>query len=147
MQKSNSVIVGSFIALAVTVTAGCSVDGAAFSKVDPIPADKGVVYIYRPDHLAGSAVYGTLSADNAPVTKIKNGGYYPYIANPGTVHFAVTTEATNTADVTVEAGKETYVKSSVGMGFLVGHLTLDQVSPDIGQQEIQSCKLLPPISP
>lgn len=135
-----------FCALAV-FAAGCSASGAAFKPLEPIPSDKGVVYIYRQPSFVGSAVYGTVTADAKPVTKIQNGGYYPYVASPGPVHFEVTTEATNEADVDVEAGKAKYLKTTIGMGFLVGHLSLTEVSSEIGKQEIGECKLLPAATP
>jgi hypothetical protein len=90
------------------------------------------------DH-ARRAWFSTLS--------IKNGGYFPYVSNPGSVHFEVSTEATNEADLIVEAGKEKYLKTSVRMGFVVGHLKFSEVSPEIGKKEILECNLLEPIQP
>ena len=128
------------------LAAGCSASGAAFTRVSPIPEGKGVVYIYRQPSFVGGGVYGTVKANDVPVTQIKNGGYYPYVANPGPVQFSVTTEATNTADVTVKSGEETYLKTTVGMGFFIGHLKLTEVSSQIGEEEIRECKLLEPAS-
>lgn len=128
-----------------TLIVGCGASGPTFKPVDPLPAGKGVVYIYRESGFVGGGVYGTVTADKTPITKIKNGGYFPYISNPGTVHFEVSTEATNEADVSVEAGKEKYLKTTVGMGFFVGHLKFSEVSPEIGRKEISECKLLDPI--
>jgi len=139
-------LTGLLILTSILMT-GCSVSGPAFKPVDPIPEGKGVVYIYRQPGFAGGGVYGTVTADKTAITKIKNGGYFPYIANPGPVHFEVSTEATNEADVTVEAGKEKYLKTTVGMGFFVGHLKFSEVSPAIGKSEIGECKLLDPIEP
>ncbi len=145
-MKSIKVYGVSFVlVLGAASIAGCASTGAAFTPVTPIPAGKGVVYIYRQPKFAGGGVYGTVTANKVPLTKIRNGGYYPYISSPGQVHFEVSTEATNEADVTVEAGKETYLKTSVGIGFLVGHLKFSEVSSDIGSSEIQECKLLDPI--
>ena len=62
-----------------------------------IPAGKGVVYIYRESGFVGGGVYGTVTANKIPITKIRNGGYFPYLSNPGTVHFEVSTETTNEA--------------------------------------------------
>jgi hypothetical protein len=45
----------------------------------------------------------------------------------------------------VEAGKEKYLKTTLGMGFVVGHLNLTEVSPEIGKKEIAECNLLDPI--
>ena len=134
-------------ALVAALLAGCSASGPAFKPVDPIPAGRGVVYVYRQPGFVGSAVYGTVTANKTPITKIENGGYFPYVSDPGPVHFEVTTEATNEADVTVEAGKEKYLKTTIGMGFLVGHLKFSEVSAEIGRSEIGECKLLPPVKP
>lgn len=63
------------------------------------------------------------------------------------MHFEVTTEATNEADVMVESGIEKYLKTTIGIGFFVGHLKFSEVSPEIGGKEITGCKLLDPIQP
>jgi len=133
--------------LVSTLLSGCGASGPMFKPVAPLPTDKGVVYIYRESSFVGGGVFGTVTADKTPITKIRNGGYYPYISKPGTVHFEVSTEATNEADVVVEAGKEKYLKTSVGMGFFVGHLKFSEVSQDIGRKEISECQLLDPIIP
>ena len=125
---------------------GCA-SGPAFKPVNPIPEGKGVVYIYR-EHAfmgAGSGVTSDVTVNNTPITNILSGGYFPYITEPGSKHFEVSTEATNQADVLVVAGKEKYLKTTVGMGFLIGHLHLTEVSPEIGRNEIKECQLLEPI--
>jgi hypothetical protein len=129
--------------------AGCAASGPAFKPmpIEATPLGKGVVYIYRQPGLVGGAVYGTVTANHKPITKIRNGGYFPYVSDPGPVHFEVSTEATNEADVMVEAGKEKYLKTTVGIGLFVGHLKFSEVSPEIGRQEITECKLLEPIQP
>jgi hypothetical protein len=142
IMRSRLGIPSLFVALSL---AGCTASGPAFKPVQPIPDGKGVVYIYREPGFVGSGVYGTVTANKAPITKIRTGGYYPYVANPGPVHFEVSTEATNEADLTVETGKEKYLKTTVGMGFFVGHLKFSEVSPEIGRKEIGECKLLEPI--
>lgn len=145
IQKLNDLII--WIILASALLAGCTASGPAFKPVDPLPAGQGVVYIYREPGFVGSGVYGTVTANKTPITKIMTGGYFPYISKPGTVHFEVSTEATNEADVTVESGKEKYLKTTIGIGFFVGHLKFSEVSPEIGKKEISECKLLEPIEP
>lgn len=142
LKSSRTLLATLALALAST---GCSSSGPAFSRISPIPSGKGVVYVYRSPNFAGSGVYGTVKANDVPLTKIKNGGYFPYVAQPGPVKFSVTTEATNTADVTVKEGEEKYLKTTIGMGFFVGHLKFTEVAPDIGFNEAQRCKLLPPL--
>lgn len=144
MNVVNSRRVISSLVVAALIT-GCSASGPAFKPLSAIPPDKGVVYIYRSPSYMGSGVYGTVTANTTPITKIKNGGYFPFLSSPGTVHFTVTTEATNEADVVVEPGKEKYLKTTIGMGFLAGHLKFSEVSPEIGRKEIAECNLLEPI--
>ena len=124
------------------VLVGCSASGPRFQRVSPIPAGKGVVYVYRKSAFVGCGVYGTLKVNDQPVTKVKNGGYYPCICTPGTVELSVSTETTNTATVDVAPASEHYVKTTVGMGILVGRLYLTEVMPSTGESEIAGCKLL-----
>ena len=97
--------------------------------------------------MMGAAVSGTVKANNTPITKIKNGGYFPYVCAPGNNHFTVTTESTNEANVMVEKGSTKYLKTTVGMGIVVGRLKFTEVSPQIGESEITGCKLLAPYAP
>jgi hypothetical protein len=143
--KSFSATIG--VILTSALLNGCAVSGKGFDPIEAIPLEKGVVYIYRQPSMLGGAVYGTVTANHKPITKIKNGGYFPYVSDPGPVHFEVSTEATNEADVMVEAGKEKYLKTTIGMGLFVGHLKFSEVSPEIGRQEVGECKLLEPIQP
>lgn len=126
---------------------GCIATGPAFQRVNPIPSGKGVVYVYRSPGGGAPLIYGTVTANNTPIMKIRDGGYFPYIADPGTVHFEVSTEATSEADVTVEAGMEKYLKITIGHDFLVGRLNFTEVSPEIGSTEVKVCKLLKPCQP
>ena len=131
--------------LSAILLSSCGASGPAFQPVTPIPTGKGVVYIYRSSSIVGG-VSGTCKADDSPITKIKNGGYFPYIASPGSHHFTVTTEATNEADVTVDKGGEKYLKTTVGIGVIVGHLKFTEVPPELGKSEIAACNLLDPIN-
>ncbi|MFZ4699587.1 MAG: hypothetical protein ACOYMG_06015 [Candidatus Methylumidiphilus sp.] len=135
-----------WLILAATLITGCSASGPAFKPIDPIPAGKGVVYIYREPGIVGSGVYGTVTANKTPLTKIKTGGYFPYISDPGPVHFEVSTEATNEADVNVESGKDKYLKTTIGMGFFVGHLKFSEVSPEIGKKRAANANFWTPFN-
>ena len=146
MNPLKSSLSAAALLFSAILLSSCGANGPAFKPVSPIPDGKGVVYIYRSSSIVGGAVYGTCKVDNSPITKITNGGYYPYIATPGTHNFTVTTEATNEANVTVDKGGEKYLKTTVGMGVIVGHLKFTEVSPMLGKSEIAECKLLAPLS-
>lgn len=145
MKHIKSSLLSAGLLLGAMFLTSCGASGPAFTQVTP-PAGKGVVYIYRQSSFVGGGVFGTVKANGKPVTKIKNGGYYPYIASPGNNHFEVTTEVTNEANVMVEKGSEKYLKTTIGMGLFVGRLKFTEVSPEIGKNEIAGCKLLEPVS-
>jgi hypothetical protein len=60
---------------------GCSASGPAFKSVNPIPADKGVVYIYRESSIVGSGVYGAVTA-NKPDYQNQKRRLFPLYCKP-----------------------------------------------------------------
>ncbi|WP_045225046.1 DUF2846 domain-containing protein [Methyloterricola oryzae] len=133
--------------LLAAVTSGCSTAAPHFKPAEAIPPGKGVVYIYRQPRIAGSGVVGTITANKVAIVRIRSGGYFPYISEPGRVNFAVKSEVTDEADVNVEAGKATYLKVSIGSGFRMSQFNLSEVPLELGSLEITECRLLPPIEP
>jgi hypothetical protein len=141
MKKMRTVLVSCLCLVAVFFLAGCA-SGPQFERVAPIPAGKSVVYVYRSRSIFGRAAIGTLDVNDKPTAAMRSGGYYPCICDPGEVKLSVTTEATNTATLSVKAGEEHFVKTTVSMGVFIGHLHLNEVSSDVGLDEIAGCCLL-----
>lgn len=141
MQRLSSFLFFAAVALAFVVVVSCG-GGPGYAPVS-VPADQGVVYIYRPRSPVGSAVSYFVKANGVNVTKLKNGGYYPYYTPPGTVVFSAKTEAWSEAAIDVAAGGTYFIKGSVTMGAFVGRPNLQQVHPSIAQGEIVRCRLLP----
>jgi hypothetical protein len=123
--------------------AGCATLGPPFQSLTSIPPGKAVVYIYRPPKLVGSAISFTVNAGELPVATLSNGGYFPYIAEPGRIDFWAVTETTSFVILDVAAGMEYYLKGTIGMGILTGRPHLEQVHPALGRLEILDCKLVP----
>jgi hypothetical protein len=123
--------------------AACVSLGPPFQPVAAIPAGKALVYIYRTPSFVGSAVSYTVNAGQLPVVTLYNGGYFPFITNPGRIDFWAETEASSFCIIEVQVGKTYYLKGKVQMGILVGRPDLEQVHPAMGQLEIMDCKLIP----
>ena len=126
----------------VAFMSGCATNGPAFAKVETIPADKGLIYIYRPQAFQGGAVSYDVRVNDAVVTHLSNGGYYPYFAAPGEAQVSAKTEATSSVTLDVKAGQTYYVKGGVRIGFLVGRPHLMVMANDVGASEIADCKLI-----
>jgi hypothetical protein len=119
---------------------GCAT-GPAFTKIEKIPEDTGLVYIYRPGSAFGAAVSYDVKANGNPITHLTPGGYYAYLAKPGEIEFSAKTESTSSLTLDVKAGQTYYIKGTVGVGIIVGRPRLALVTAEIGEKEIVKCKL------
>ena len=122
---------------------GCATLGPVYTKVDKVPEDTGLVYIYRPSSFIGGGVAYDVKVGETVVTTLHSGGYYPYFSKPGEVEFWAKTESRSAVTVDVKTGKVYYLKGTVGVGFFVGRPHLMVVPEDVGEKEISECKLIP----
>ncbi len=125
------------------VLSGCATLGPSFQRVEKIPENMGLVYIYRPSKLMGGAVKYEVEANKVLVTHLPSGGYYPYFAKPGATEFSAQTESKSAVNIEVKAGETYYIKGTLGIGFFVGRPHLVIVPADEGAKEIAECKLIP----
>lgn len=144
-MKGRSINPGIWLALVTTVglLQGCATLGPAYKEVSETPSDKSTVYIYRPSNFVGGGVSYYLYANDKIVTKLHNGSYYPYIAEPGTVEFWAQTESKSEVKLNLDAGKTYYLKGTVGMGIMVGRPHLMIVPENTAKLEITECNLIP----
>ncbi len=138
------ILIAAFIIFVFSLT-GCATLGPVYQKVEKIPENTGVVYIYRPSGFVGGGVAPSLYTDKGKtyLAKIYPGGYFPYFAKPGEVDLSAATEAESSVTLDIKPGQIYYVKLTIGIGFFVGRPHLTIVSPDIGEKEIVECKLIP----
>lgn len=122
---------------------GCASLGPVYSKVDKIPDNTGVVYLYRPPSFIGSGVSYDVKIGDTVITTLYNGGYYPYYSQPGEKEFWAKTESRSSVTLDVRPGETYYLKGTVGVGFFVGRPHLMIVAPEIAEKEIAECKLIP----
>jgi hypothetical protein len=137
-----SLLFGAVAVAGLAMMSGCATKGAAFQQVESIPADKGLVYVYRPASFKGAAVSYGVKAKDTVITNLTNGGYYPYFADPGEIEIWAKTEAKSSVTLDVKAGQTYYVKGGIRIGALVGRPHLAVVPADVGAAEIAECKLI-----
>ncbi len=139
----------------VIFTAGCGTTarGPGFQPAYEIPEGKALVYLYKAK-VWGKDMY-RIKINGERITTLRRGGYYPYIATPGTVEIVAKDLPRFTAlliplvtpevkyILTVEENKIYYIKASSGMA----NVELQEVPEEIGTREIRKCKLLPPYEP
>ena len=132
-----------WLLLVILLLQGCASLGPAYTKVDQIPENKGLIYIYRPSSIIGGGVSPDVKVGETVITTLYSGGYYPYFANPGEVELWAKTESKSAVTLDVKPGETYYVKGTIGVGFLIGRPHLIIVSSEVGAKEIVECKLIP----
>jgi hypothetical protein len=129
-------------------TTTASTLGPGFQQTGTIPADKALIYIYRPGGLAGGlALPFGVKVNGKVLATLVQGGYYAYSGEPGQIEFTtfeigfMAPSSTSSITVDAKAGQAYYLKGSHGKG-LGGRAHLELVSPETGTNEIASCKLI-----
>jgi hypothetical protein len=128
--------------LGLALTTGCAASGTPFQRIGDIPKDKGLVYVYRPNSIIGSAVRYDVHANNEVICTLVRGGYCLYYAMPGEVELWGQTESKGTITIDVKAGQEHFIKGSLSFGLVVGRPNLTLMVPPEALNEISDCKLI-----
>ena len=121
---------------------GCA-SGPAFQQINDIPADKGLVYIYRtkPALLHGVGAAPDIVINDLRALRLEAGSYYPYFSAPGeTTISAARTFSKRSIKIDVHAGETYYVKAGISFGSSSPYIK--SVSTKDGLEEIEDCKRL-----
>lgn len=110
------------------------------SKLPPIAKGHGRVFVYRPSFF-GAAVKPSVKIDDQPIGTSEGQGFLYSDQSPGTHELSIATEWKHKTPVTVTTGKPSYVRCNMMIGVLVGHVMPQQVGAEIGEAEMQKCKM------
>lgn len=104
-----------------------------------VSADQGRIYFYRESGILGAAMQPAIKVNGEKVGDSSPGDYFYIDRPPGTYEISATTEKEESISVPLTAGQVVYVKTSVSMGFLVGHVSPEVVASDQAATEIADC--------
>lgn len=120
---------------------GCAATGPKgaemASALNSVPAGYGRIVFYRSSGLAGAAVQPDIRVDGQIVGQSKPGGFFYADVGPGKRAIEAATESTSRLEITALPGQTYYVRSAIGMGLLVGRITLNQEGQVTAQAELQ----------
>ena len=132
----------SYLAVAglVMVLTGCAATGPKFvemeASVPKLNGDQGRVYFYRGTSMLGSALTPAIKLDGKAVGESKRGGYFFVDAGAGSHEASTSTEATNKVTFVLDKGEIKYIRTSVSMGFMAGHVVPELVSAEEAKKEL-----------
>jgi hypothetical protein len=113
---------------------GCGVFGEPFQPMT-VPAQKSVVYIYRPFHIAGYSNVPLVTCGQESV-ELEPGKYHVFMQESGPVGCSGPGETTALLNFEAEPGDQYFVKEEVSAG---GKIKFTLVSASAAQPEIASC--------
>lgn len=113
------------------------------SRIPPVAADQGRIYFYRNSSPVGAAVQPSITLNGEVVGRSKPSGLFYVDRPPGNYEAACSTEVTRKVTFVLKAGQERYVKTSISMGFLVGHAIPELIDPEEGAQDIVTLHYAP----
>ena len=115
---------------------GAALSAAELSAALPAGTPYALVHLYRPSRMAGFAIGYDVRLNDSVAYRARNGSRLDLRrSRPGTVTLSAKTETREELTLNLEAGREYYVRCTIGAGALVGRPHLTQVSPAQGSKE------------
>ena len=100
------------------------------------------VYFYRLPTYVGSANRMTITSNNLPIIRLKNGHFFKLEIQPGDYTFSVAFGSVSSVRIKAEAGKEYFIKCYINMGFWSGIPIMELTDPVSGKSTIDGNGLL-----
>ncbi|HWP20106.1 MAG TPA: DUF2846 domain-containing protein [Burkholderiaceae bacterium] len=107
------------------------------SSIPTLKQGQGRIYFYRSNSMVGAAMQPDVVLNGQVVGKSKPGGFFFVDQPPGAMQVSTSTEVEKKLTFTLAAGEVRYVKTTIGMGLLVGRVYPELVDKPVGEKEIQ----------
>lgn len=130
------------VALSIAVlAAGCATGIKHEEMASSIPRMKpgdGRIYFLRSASMLGAAVQPEIRLNGQVVGQSKPGGFFFVDRPAGNYVASASTETEKTASFSLASGETKYVRTSVGLGLLVGRIIPELETPEKARAELAS---------
>lgn len=134
MKIVKFIVIGLAIVLSGCATGIKQRDMAA--SIPTLRADKGRIYFFRSASMLGAALQPDVMLDGVKVGESKPGGFFFVDDTPGNHEVTTTTEVEKKLTFTLDKGETKYVKTSIGLGIVVGRVIPELVSASEAEAEL-----------
>lgn len=100
------------------------------------------IYFFRLPNYAGSAAKMTILSNDEPVVRLRNASYFKYEVQPGNYSFTLSFGSSANIRLSVESGKDYYIKCYYNMGVWSGIPILEPVDATSGRAIIEGSNLI-----
>ena len=118
----------------------CQICTASFtdSADQTVPAN---IFFFRLPNFIGSAAKMTIVSNSQPIARLKNASYIKYVTQPGDYIFSLGLGSLTKIKLSIESGKDYYIKCYYNMGFWSGIPILELVDAVSGKSSIDANQL------
>lgn len=128
-------------AAAVALVSGCATGMKHSEMASSMPSlrpGEGRIYFFRSSSMFGAALQPEIRLNGQVVGQSKPGGFF-YVDRPAGNYVAgASTETEKTVSFTLEPGETKYIRSSPGLGIVVGRVILQIETPEKANAELGS---------
>lgn len=117
------------------------------ASIPTLASDQGRVYFFRESSIFGVAIQPDIRLNGQVVGRSTPGGFFYVDEPPGSYTVSTRTEVERTVSLTLHAGETRYVRTTSGMGFLIGHVTPTLEDAESATQTIADLKYTGPAGP
>jgi hypothetical protein len=125
------------------LVAGCA-SGPQYKEVaasiPTLSADQGRIYFIRSSSMEGAMLQPEIKLNSEVVGHSQVGGFFFVDKPAGQYTVSIKTEVEKTVSFALTAGQTRYVRSSVSMGFLVGHVAPMLEDSEEASEEVKDLK-------
>lgn len=140
-MKKYAMVLLCFLVVAIS---GCSITGPKYQEyrktIQPVAAGKGRIFFYRDDTFVGGGVRPDIKLNGKVVGESLPGGFFYVDQAPGNCAVSTSTEVERTLEFTLAPSEVKYVRTSVSMGFFVGHVIPELVSKADAEKALTNLK-------
>ena len=124
----------------IVVISGCAATGPKYVDIatafPAIGEGQGRIYFFRSDSMVGAAVQPAIKLNSLVIGKSEPGGFFFVDRPSGNYTVSTTTEVENSIAFNLEPKETKYIRTSVSMGVLVGHVKPTVEAPNVASAEI-----------
>lgn len=137
LKRLTSFVPAAALALALSACATGATFSDMQSKIPPLGADNGRIYIYR-TALIGAAIQPSVKVNGETVGDAVPDGFL-YVDRPaGDYKISTSTEVERDLSLSLAPGQTRYVRLAMSMGFFAGHVSPELVDDAEGQRDISA---------
>ncbi|RKP48116.1 DUF2846 domain-containing protein [Trinickia fusca] len=110
------------------------------ASIPTLAADHGRIYFFRESAFGGGMIQPEIKLNDQVVGRSIPGGFFYVDETPGDYTVSTSTEVKREVKFSLHAGDTKYVRTSVSMGLLVGHITPTLDDPETAPKEVEKLK-------